>query len=377
MSKHSDKKAPDEFQLMRQIYDNLQYLEYESNFDPLKRHLPYLTPFYFALPGQSAKEQFDYFAHLCVWMLQTYHGSQIETPSDYDEPSQVADNLILALPAVGFKLSFSSSKLVPGHGLAVCTILDALTRVTIKKQRFSPNSFRATNGFGGQEDMETIGESDDEGVVDDAIDVQGDDDEEVDHLATLDFHQENKIIDSHELKAEAERVAPRLQIRIPAAKSDWRTHFSQMNQHHGRISELMNQLTPILSKVGVDVTKAIQAIQTREKNLNSRFETSVSDYAERASQLREVEEKYKQRVAEVNNLQNDLTTVVNKLSNTKESLNERQKEASDNSPLMKIKTAITKLREDIKGLELQSAILQRSLTQSWLEENALEEGIME
>jgi hypothetical protein len=41
---------------------------------------------------------------------------------------------------------------------------------------------------------------------------------------------------------------------------------------------------------------------------------------------------------------------------------------SDNSPLMKIKQAIAKLREQIKALELRSAILQRSLTQTWQDE---------
>lgn len=373
MSK-GDKKPADEFQLMRQIYDNLMYLDYETEFDPVKRHLPFLTPYYFALPGQSQKEQFDYFAALCVWLMQTYHGSQIETPSDYDEPSQVADNLMLALPAIGFKLSFSSTKIVPGHGLAVCTILDALLRLTIKKKHFSPNGFRAVSGFGGDVDMKTVGESDDEGVVDDAIDVQGDDDDEVELVQNVDFSNETKVIDSLELKAEAERVAPRLQIRIPAAKSDWRTHFGQMTQHHSRINELMGQLTPILSKVGADVTRAIQAIQTREKNLNSRFETSVSDYAARAAQLAEIEEKHKKRVEEVNNMQTELMNVIDKLEKTKNSLKERQAEASDNSPLMKIKTAIAKLKEDNKGLELQSAILQRSLTQSWMEETAAEEA---
>ena len=41
---------------------------------------------------------------------------------------------------------------------------------------------------------------------------------------------------------------------------------------------------------------------------------------------------------------------------------------------MKMKSAINKLRDDIKALELQSAILQRSLTQSWLEENEISEA---
>jgi estrogen-related receptor beta like 1 len=145
-----------------------------------------------------------------------------------------------------------------------------------------------------------------------------------------------------------------------------------MNQHHQKITELMKQLTPILSKVGADVTRAIEAIRNREKGLNNRFETSVSDYASKAASLEVVEKTYKERVSEVNRLQNELNQVVGQLGETKDHLNDKQKVASDNSPLLKIRTAIAQLKEDIKGLELQSAILQRSLTQTWLDERELE-----
>jgi estrogen-related receptor beta like 1 len=366
-----DSKPNDEFQFMRQVFDGLQYLDYETSFDPVQRHFPYLTPFYFALPGQSTKEQFDYFAGLCIWLMQTFLGSNVETPSEYDDPTTVADNLMLALPAIGFKLSFSSSKLLSGNGIAVCTILDALVRQSLKKRRFSPASFRALGGFGGSEEIETVGTEEDEGLVDDTIDVQDDDDEDI--LTVSGYDQvADKVVDSLELKKEAERVGSRLQIHIPEAKSDWRSHFSMMTQHHQKITELMKQLTPILSKVGADVGRAIEAIRNREKGLNNRFDTSVSDYSARAVQLEKVEASYQERVSEVNKLQNELNEIVGKLGQTKDHLNDKQRVASDNSPLLKIRTAIVQLKEEIKGLELQSAILQRSLTQTWLDERELE-----
>jgi estrogen-related receptor beta like 1 len=371
MSK-KDSKPNDEFQFMRQVFDGLQYLDYESSFDPIHRHLPYLTPYYFALPGQSGKEQFDYFAGLCVWMMQTFLGSTIETPSDYDDPTTVADNLMLSLPQVGLKMSFSSSKVLPGHGIAICCILEALVRQSLKKRHFSPNAFRAVKGFGGSDQVETVGADEDEGLVDDTVDVQEDEDDDVLTISGYEAATD-KVVDSLELKKEAERVGARLQIHIPAAKSDWRSHFTMMTQHHGKITELMGRLTPILSKVGADVTRAIEAIRTREKGLNNRFETSVSDYASRAVELERVEKAHKEKVTEVNRLQNELNSVVGQLGETKDHLNDKQKVASDNSPLLRIRTAITQLKDDIKGLELQSAILQRSLTQTWLDERELDE----
>ncbi|OHS93873.1 huntingtin-interacting protein [Tritrichomonas foetus] len=306
--------------------------------------------------------------------MQTFLGSSIETPSDYDEPAHVADTIILSLPELGFKLNFSSSKLVPGHGIAVCTILDAIVRLTIKRRKFTPKSLRTIGGTGGNDEVETVGDEDEDedGIIDDAVDIQSDDDDEITNINDVGVEGGAKVIDSLELKAEAERVAARLQIRIPAAKSDWRSHFQQMSQHQTRINEIMGQLTPILSKVGADVTRAIQAIQTREKTLNSRFETSVSEYASRASSLATVEARHRARVAEVNALQTELNSVIEKLSSTKETLDEKQKEVSDNSPLMKMKQAITSLKENIKALELRSSILQRSLTQTWLDDKEID-----
>jgi hypothetical protein len=369
MSRARGSKPNDEFQLMRQVFDNLQYLDYETAFDPLHRHLPYLTPLYFALPGQSAKEQFDYFAHLSVWLMKTFLGSSIKVPSEYDEPAPIADSLMLALPEIGFKLSFSSSKIVSGHGLAVVTILDALVRQSLTKRRFVPNVFRPLSGLGGEQAMETVGD-DDDGVVDDAVDVDEADEDGV--FAAPVESGPASVVDSLELKKEAERVAPRLQIRIPSSKNDWRSHFSMMTQHHQKITELMKQLTPILSKVGADVTRAIESIQTREKSLNTRFKSCISDYAARAANLEQTEKQHRERTETVAKLQGELNDVVAKLTVTKDNLNDRQKSAADNTPLMKIRQAIVALKEEVKKLDLQSAILQRSLTQTWLDERELE-----
>jgi estrogen-related receptor beta like 1 len=362
-----DSKAPDEFILMRQIYDNLQFLEYETAFNPIKRHLPFLTSVYFAVPGQSSKEQFDYFAALCIWLMRTFLGSDVEVPSDYDDPGTVSDNIILALPGIGFKLNFSSTKLTPGYGLAVCTILDAVLRLTIKKRKFSPIALRVTGGVGGSEEVETIDDDEDEAIVEDVIEGGSDVEDEgitVERYGT-------RVVEELDLKEEAVRVAGKLQIRIPAAKSDWRAHFMQMNQYHVTIVDCMNQLAPILGKIGGDVTKAIQAIQTRERTLNARFEMSIAEYADRAGRLASVEAQHKVRKVEVDALQAELNDVIRRLGSVKESLSEKQKEVSDDSPLMKIRGAITKMREQIKALELRSAILQRTLTETWQEDSRL------
>jgi hypothetical protein len=105
-----------------------------------------------------------------------------------------------------------------------------------------------------------------------------------------------------DLKVEATRVAPSLQIWISAAKNDWWTPFSQMMQHQTTILNCMNLLAPILSKVRADLTKAIQTKHTRKETLNAQFQISISDYAESISKFAVVEAWHAPRKAEVDAL---------------------------------------------------------------------------
>jgi uncharacterized protein YdiU (UPF0061 family) len=128
-----------------------------------------------------------------------------------------------------------------------------------------------------------------------------------------------------------------------------------MTEHHTLILDCKNHLALVLSKIWADLTKAIQTISTKEKTLSARFQTFISDYAQRASKFTVVEARHASRKVEVD--------VVRRLGPVKEDLNEKQKEVSDHSPLGKIRTVITKMRKQTQAFELRSSIFQRSLTQ--------------
>jgi DNA repair ATPase RecN len=134
----------------------------------------------------------------------------------------------------------------------------------------------------------------------------------------------------------------------------------------------MAQLAPILAKIGANVTRAVESIQTRQKALNTRFQATISEYPARAASLEQIKKQYQERTAIVGKLQNQLNEVVGKLAKTKDHLQDQHHSASDNSPLTKSRSAIVQLKEEAKKLELQSAILQRSLSQTWLEERDLD-----
>jgi estrogen-related receptor beta like 1 len=306
--------------------------------------------------------------HLSVWLMKTFLSASIATPGEYDEPTVVADNLMVALPGVGIKVSFNAQKLVSGCGVACATVLDALVRLALKKQKIAPHEFRATAGFDRAGNEETKDQDEDEAVVDELGEGSevGAGDDGID--------QTPKLVDPLELHHEAERVAASLQIRIPATKGDWRTHVQMMGAHHRKMSELMKQLAPILNKVATDSGRAVEMIQNREKSLNDKFQPAVSDYAARAGRLAGLETDHAAAVTEANKMQAELDDIVLKLNQTKEQLTERQSAVSDTTPLINIRKAIAGLKEEVRGLEIQSAILLRALTQTWMQERGHMKG---
>jgi hypothetical protein len=104
----------------------------------------------------------------------------------------------------------------------------------------------------------------------------------------------------------------------------------------------------------------------------SRFKVTISEYAAPAASLEQSEKQSQEPTVIVGKLQNKLNEVVGKLAKTKDHIQNHHRSASDNSPLTKTRSVIVQLKEEVKKLELQLAILQRSLTQTWLEERNLD-----
>ena len=82
-------------------------------------------------------------------------------------------------------------------------------------------------------------------------------------------------IDANEWKLEVERVTPLLKISLPNHK-DWRIHLQQMDYHQKAIQESMNSSQTQLDKIHDDVVQTLEQISSREKYINSQFESLVN-----------------------------------------------------------------------------------------------------
>ena len=65
-----------------------------------------------------------------------------------------------------------------------------------------------------------------------------------------------------------------LKVQLPDNK-DWRIHLQQMDLHQKNISSLKEVTNAQLKRMHKDISSTLEQISSREKYINSQFETSV------------------------------------------------------------------------------------------------------
>ena len=106
--------------------EKLKILNYESRFCVPKQRKPF-NRVHFVVPGANASHQFDDFVEICAWLCgEISRNSELFKKEQYDDPTTVANKLMLALRQLDFRASFPSQKLKTPHGEPVCSVIEFL-----------------------------------------------------------------------------------------------------------------------------------------------------------------------------------------------------------------------------------------------------------
>jgi estrogen-related receptor beta like 1 len=81
--------------------------------------------------------------------------------------------------------------------------------------------------------------------------------------------------DPGEWRLEVERVTPLLKIKVSNDNKDWRIHLQQMDHHQAKINTIMAETQGQLMKLQTEIEQTLEKIVSREKYINSQFETQV------------------------------------------------------------------------------------------------------
>ncbi|CAH2223003.1 intraflagellar transport 57 homolog [Pelobates cultripes] len=371
------------FVLMEDLFDKLKLLNYEEevlmkhNIKPVSRH-------YFALPTNSG-EQFYMFCTIAAWLINKA-GRRIEQPQEYDDPNSTISKILSESRSFGINADFPPSKLKAGYGGEVCYILDSLAEEVLKNTGFT---WKRPTYPSEEQGEETILEDDAELTLDKIEDqiAEDDSDNEEDHFIDLnilkaqtqklDSGESSKpddilesVTDAAEWNLEVERVLPQLKVVIRTDNKDWRVHVDQMHQHKDGIETSLKETRGYLDKLHNEISKTLEKVGSREKYINNQLDPLVQEYRVAQAKMSEVKDQYQQVTGRVTEKTRILSEITEELEKVKQEIEEKGSSMTDGAPLVKIKQALTKLKQESVEMDIRIGVLEHTLLQSKLKEKS-------
>ncbi|XP_042298884.1 intraflagellar transport protein 57 homolog isoform X2 [Sceloporus undulatus] len=326
------------FVMMDELLQKLKLLNYEEeaalrshNMRPPSRH-------YFALPINPG-EQFYMFCTLAAWLINKA-GHSFEQPQEYDDPNAIISNILSELRSFGRSVDFPPSKLKAGYGEQACYVLDCLAEEALQ---FTSFAWKRPTYPTEELEEEAITEDDAEltlNKVEEIITEEETDNEEnyidlnvlkaqtykSDMIESKQEEILESTVDAAEWNLEVERVLPQLKVTIRTDNKDWRIHVDQMHQHQDGIESALKD--------------------TRAK------------------------EKYQQGSGGVTERTRNLSEITEELEKVKQEMEEKGSSMTDGAPLVKIKQALTKLKQETIQMDIRIGVVEHTLLQSKLKEKS-------
>ncbi|XP_019858121.1 PREDICTED: intraflagellar transport protein 57 homolog [Amphimedon queenslandica] len=367
---------------IEEAIDKLKILGYEKNFcqklkfRPIPRH-------YFAIATNSG-EQFHAFTNLSVWLLNLC-GSHLEQPQEYDDPNATIATIIAEAKKLGVPTNFPPMKLKTGSGEQVCNVLSQLVDKALERSRFSwekpvypeeTGQEEASVQDGPEEVSLSKMEEEIQEDVDDMSDEEGgagggaifldlnlsehDQFKELQAKEVLEDAMENTV-DPEEWRQEVERVLPSLKVHYRSDNRDWRLHYEQMHNYHDNIKTVLSDTKIHLDKLHTEITKTLEKIGSREKYINQQLESQVLMFRSSQDKLSSARNEYKQSSHSVNDLSQRLAEISAQLELVKAEMDEKGTSMTDAGPVVRIKQALTKLKEECTEMDVQIGLLEHTL----------------
>lgn len=370
------------FILMEELLDKLKLLDYEKEFcgdwgfRQFSRH-------YFAVATNSG-EQFFAFTNIVAWLLNKC-GKSFDRPQEYDDPNATVSEILNQSRSLGITVDFPPSKLKSGHGEQVIYLVNKLCDEALKSQMFS---WKRPEYVEEEEAEENVVEDDAELTIDKlndelAEEIEDEAEEEESYLDLAGLKQQSYLnefssskpesvleskVDVSEWKLEIERVLPLLKVHIRADNKDWRNHYEQMQQYSGGINQTLKDTQSHLDKLHQEISKTLEKVASREKYINSQLEGKIQEYRSKQDNLTVLQEKYQQSSGGVSELTQSLSQITEELEQVKAQMDERGTNMTDAGPLVRIKQALSKLKQECTEMDLQIGVLEHSLLQGKVRE---------
>lgn len=168
---------------------------------------------------------------------------------------------------------------------------------------------------------------------------------------------------------EVERVAHKLKINSNASDGkEWRSHLDQTKKYAENVKGALPDVRVKLEKLSDEVSKALEKIGKKEGLLSKSFQGMTGDYRAHSDKIRDIQNGFSTMTKNVQDMENELMDVNERLSQVEKKIDDTGKTFSDNTPLQKIKKAITQVKTDIKSIDIRIGVVTNTLLQLKLKE---------
>ncbi|NWY91183.1 IFT57 protein, partial [Loxia curvirostra] len=158
--------------------------------------------------------------------------------------------------------------------------------------------------------------------------------------------------DAAEWNLEVERVLPQLKVTVRTDNKVWKNGFACVHVGY-------------LDKLHKEISRTLEKINSREKYINNQLEHLVQEYRSAQAMLSEVLLIFCCCLVLKKSLK-----ITEALEKVKQETEEKGSSMTDGAPLVKIKQALTKLRQETIQMDIQIGVMEHTLLQSKLKEKS-------
>ncbi|KAI8824209.1 intra-flagellar transport protein 57 [Fimicolochytrium jonesii] len=365
---------------MDDVLDKLRILNYQRDFCKTMNFKP-LHRFYFTVPASNPNEQFYCFTSLSAWLVKL-NGNSFDPPGQFDDPNATVANMAAKLKEMEISADVGLNKLRQGHGDGVLIVLQALVDGALAKSGFTfQKPTHKVDEYAEEAEVDADAELTAESIEET---IPADDDAEDMFMGTMAASAgvragtakaesaglrpttARPTVDPAEWRLEVERVTPMLRVQIANDNKDWRIHVENMRHHHKTITSTLTETQSRLGKLHSEIERTLEKISSREKYINTQFEAQAEQHRVLQDQGSEIKQKYSVASSHVSDLTIDLSRISEELDSVKGQMDDIGSGMTDSKPLLSIKQGVTKLKSEIKQMDLRIGVIQHMLLQAKL-----------
>lgn len=306
-------------------------------------------------------------------------------PQDFEDPNVIIHTILDAVHQLDEDISstsFPPHKLKQGFGYEVIAILNKLADDALAKNYTPSSSINIKDTMGGSEfeesnddDGQTLEEDENIEMTHEYLhgtltrdglmesDNEGADDEK-ENVSYVMLNSDRKFsVNEQDWKLEVERVLPQLKstIRFNEARSDWRNRAQEIHTLQKEMEKSFSIIDQHLTRVKNEATKCMEKISSRENYLQLQLGTQINEYISLKNNLDQATENYKQVSGGLTSKSRQLSEISDELTSVKEEMEERGNSMTDGTPLLNLRKAVQKMKQEVVFIEVRIGVSLHTL----------------